>query len=164
MGTLLALIGGTVSGLSTGHLSPELRLYFLVIMGVVACVEVLFLLSKRPTILTLLHEGAHIAYALSRGVRNDQVELDIDTLDKPVISLNMTEIPKGTMLGILLFPLVFPLGIALPGIFFPSFRLTTVGLAMLAMAGSAADIAYAAVIWRTPGDFVTATKDEIVIR
>lgn len=122
-------------------------------------------LVQIPGWLTLLHEGAHIAYAYAHGVSESQMTMKTSphrVLGLPLrwrTSLNMSNIPKSIWIRLTLFPLIIPAAIAALSIYSPGF----IVLALLILVGSGDDLAYILAVLRAPGDFVTTTDDEVII-
>ena len=126
---------------------------------------VILALLYFPGWLTLLHEGAHIAYAYAHGISESQMTMKTSPhrfLGLPLrwrTSLNVQNIPKSIWLRFTLFPFVIPAAIAALSIYSPMF----IVLALLILAGSGDDLAYILAVLRVPGDFVTTTDNEVII-
>lgn len=115
--------------------------------------------------LTLLHEGAHIAYAYAHGISGNQITMKTGTrrfLGLPLrwrTSLNMRNIPKSVWIRLALFPLIIPALAAVLSFYSPAFVL----LALAILTGSGGDFVYVLAILRAPGSFVTTTDEEIIV-
>ena len=144
--------------------------YFLCVGNVsfkeVAVASFLLLAFYLSGWLTLLHEGAHMAYAYAHGVKPEQVEMKSGTKKflgvlrlRTLTSLKMHSVPKQIWLRLTVFPLVIPLSMVLLAFCSPAFIM----LAFIVAAGSANDITYAFAVSRAPGNFVTTTGDEIIV-
>ncbi len=175
----LQVAGGVLAGLAIGIGAailfitrtppPETLVPLLDSMGIAVLFEAIYRIWRDREIFgvikafTVLHEGAHVCYACIRGVPLEQVSLVPNTARKFMVSLNMRDIPKGIWVEIMLFPLVLPLAIAVLGLSSGMPWPWAAVLTLVPLAGSGSDLVYAAIVWKTPGDFVTATESEIIV-